>query len=141
MDADLQAYLEMIDGKLDLVVTRIGLLQTWSTDMSAEVDRLKASVANLATIDQSVVTLLGGLTAQIRTLQNDPAALTALADEVDARVSELNAAVTANTPATTTAAPTTSSVAPTTTTAPPAGAGGGGTTTAVSGAGAGATGP
>jgi phage-related tail protein len=66
--------------------------------MSAELDRLKTSVMNLTTVTQSVVTLMGTMAQQIRDLKNDPAALTAYADEVDARVQELKDATLANTP-------------------------------------------
>jgi peptidoglycan hydrolase CwlO-like protein len=66
--------------------------------MSAELDRLKTSVQNLTTVTQSVVTLVGTMAQQIRDLKNDPAALTAYADEVDTRVQELKDATLANTP-------------------------------------------
>src|SRR3954464_13957705 len=66
--------------------------------MSVELDRLKGSVTNLTTVTQSVVTLMGTMAQQIRDLKNDPAALTAYADEVDARVQELKDATLANTP-------------------------------------------
>jgi flagellar hook-associated protein FlgK len=107
MADDLSGYLKVTDGKLDLVLARLSTLQETLNTMSAEVDRLKASVASLATVDQSVITLLRGMSDQIRTLKQDPAALTALADEVDARVKELGDAVTANTATTTTQASTT----------------------------------
>jgi chromosome segregation ATPase len=66
--------------------------------LSAELDRLKTSVQNLTTVTQSVVTLVGTMAQQIRDLKNDPAALTAYADEVDTRVQELKDATLANTP-------------------------------------------
>jgi peptidoglycan hydrolase CwlO-like protein len=112
MADDLSGYLKITDGKLDLVLARLNTLQETVNAMSAEVDRLKASVASLATVDQSVITLLGGLSDQIRTLKQDPAALAALADEVDARVKELGDAVTANTATTTQAATTTTAASP-----------------------------
>jgi uncharacterized protein YoxC len=111
MADDLSGYLKITDGKLDLVLARLNTLQETVNIMSAEVDRLKASVAQLATVDQSVMTLLRGMSDQIRTLKQDPAALTALADEVDARVKELGDAVTANTATTTTQAATPTTVA------------------------------
>lgn len=104
MADDLSGYLKVTDGKLDLVLARLDTLQEAMNAMSAEVDRLKASVTQLATVDQSVITLLRGMSDQIRALKQDPAALTALADEVDARVKELGDAVTANTATTTTQA-------------------------------------
>lgn len=62
-------------------------------------DDLKAKVDNEATVEQSAITLLQGLSAQIKANANDPAKLQALADEVDANATSLAAAVTANTPA------------------------------------------
>jgi chromosome segregation ATPase len=107
MADDLSGYLKVTDGKLDLVLARLNTLQETVNTMSAEVDRLKASVTQLASVDQSVITLLRGMSDQIRALKQDPAALTALADEVDARVKELGDAVTANTATTTQASTTT----------------------------------
>ena len=66
--------------------------------MSKELDRLKASVEAENTVIASAEALLAGLAQQIRDLASDPAALNALADEVDAKTAELSAAVTANTP-------------------------------------------
>jgi uncharacterized protein YoxC len=57
MADDLSGYLKITDGKLDLVLARLNTLQETVNAMSAEVDRLKASVAQLATVDQSVMTL------------------------------------------------------------------------------------
>jgi hypothetical protein len=70
-----------------------------SAAVSAELERLKGSVTNLTTVTQSVLALVGTMAQQIRDMKNDPAALTAYADEVDARVGELTTAVTSNTPA------------------------------------------
>lgn len=69
-----------------------------STIVSAELDRIKASVQNLTTVTQSVVTLVNTMAQQIRDLKNDPAALTAYADELDARAQELKDVTLANTP-------------------------------------------
>jgi TolA-binding protein len=68
--------------------------------MEEAVARLTASVSALTTVDQSAITLINGLSQQIRDLSADPAALNALADQLDAQASDLSAAVTANTPAT-----------------------------------------
>lgn len=65
--------------------------------MSAELDRLTTEVTETKTAVDSAITLIVGLAERIRELQNDPAALTALADELDAKQAELAAAVSANT--------------------------------------------
>jgi ABC-type transporter Mla subunit MlaD len=67
--------------------------------MSAETERLTASVASLTTVEQSAVTLLGQLAQLVRDNATDPAALNALADSIDADANDLASAVTANTPA------------------------------------------
>lgn len=66
--------------------------------MSAEMDRLKASVAALTSAEKSLVALVKQLAQMIRDNATDPAALAALADEIDADSSEIAAAVTENTP-------------------------------------------
>lgn len=67
--------------------------------MSAEIDRLTASVANLTTVDDSLVALVGQLAQAIRNNASDPAALNALADSLDTEAQKVSDAVTANTPA------------------------------------------
>lgn len=67
--------------------------------MSAQLDRLAAEVTETKTVAQSAIALLNGLAQQIRDLKEDPAALEALADELDSTQADLAAAVTANTPA------------------------------------------
>ncbi len=67
--------------------------------MSEQLDRLTTEVTENADVIASAVTLINGLSQQIRDLQNDPAALAALADKLDAQSNDLAAAVTANTPA------------------------------------------
>jgi TolA-binding protein len=93
------ARLAVVDAKLDLVLLRLGASEEREVAMSAEVDRIRASVTQLTSVTQGAVTLLGQLAQRVRDLSGDPAALTALADEIDARKQELASAVTTNTPA------------------------------------------
>lgn len=65
----------------------------------ATLDQLTADVATLTTVDQSAITLINGLAAQIKAAGVDPAALKALTDQMEAQSSALAAAVAANTPA------------------------------------------
>jgi len=65
--------------------------------MSAELDRLTTEVSETKTVIDSAITLLSGLSAQIRALKDEPAKLAALADDLDAKQQELAAAVTVNT--------------------------------------------
>jgi uncharacterized protein (UPF0264 family) len=66
-------------------------------NMSAELDRLTASVAAVQTQDDSIIALVQGLAQQIRDNATDPAALTALADSLDAESAKVAQAVTDNT--------------------------------------------
>lgn len=83
-----------IEDKIDAVMATI---ESQGEEMSAELDRLTTDVANLRTVEDSAITLLQGLAAQIRDNANDPAALTALADSLEADTADLSAAITANT--------------------------------------------
>jgi len=67
--------------------------------MSIELDNLESEVAKNTEVDQSAITLLNGLAAQIAALKNDPVKLQALADSLKSSSADLAAAVVANTPA------------------------------------------
>ncbi len=73
--------------------------------MALDITGLQVSVAKCTTVEQSAITLLNGLSAQIKTLASqviDPAtqaALTAMGQQLDAGTQGLADAVTANTPA------------------------------------------
>lgn len=66
--------------------------------MSAELDRLTASVAAENTVIDSAILLLRQLAALLIAAKDDPVKIAALADEVDAKATELANAVTENTP-------------------------------------------
>lgn len=67
--------------------------------MSQELDDLTAEVAAATTINQSALTLIQGLAAQIAAAGTDPAKLAALTASLRSSEDALSAAVTANTPA------------------------------------------
>ncbi len=67
--------------------------------MSAQLETLTQEVAEIGTVVDSAIVLINGLSAQIVALKDDPAALEALAAQLDAKAGELAAAVTANTEA------------------------------------------
>lgn len=67
--------------------------------MSAEMDRLKASVKKNTDSADSFIAYAKGISGQIRANAEDPEALKALADEIDATNSEMADAMVANTPA------------------------------------------
>lgn len=67
--------------------------------MSAELETLKAQVAQNEEVEQSALLLIQGLASQIEAAGTDPAALQALTDGLKASATSLAAAVSANTPA------------------------------------------
>lgn len=88
---------EQTNSKLNSILGIVQQLQRSATTMTAALDRLKADVQASELVTESAITLLGGLSQQIRDLKDDPAALAALADEIEASTSSLASAVTANT--------------------------------------------
>ena len=65
--------------------------------MSAAFDRLVVSVAAVNSKADSLITLVQGLAQLLRDNATDPAAVTALADQLDAQTAEIQAAIEANT--------------------------------------------
>ena len=101
MRIDLHIHIEPSAEAVQFEQTVLGILNTLKTEftqMSAELDRLTASVTAIKDVADSAVALIAGLAQQIRDLANSPAALTALADQLDADKQELADAITANTP-------------------------------------------
>jgi len=88
--------LQDIGQKLDMLTT---LATQTKEAIMADLDSLKAEVERNTAVDQSAITLLTGLAAQIESLKTDPAALQALADQLRGSSDSLAAAVAANTPA------------------------------------------
>jgi hypothetical protein len=73
-------------------------------DLMKTFAQLQADVAANTTVDASVVTLVSGLVSQLQALSAagtpvDPAAIDALATQLETNTASLSAAVTANTPA------------------------------------------
>ncbi len=78
------------------------------TKLTQKVDKIMATMQELrdavqrnTDIDDSVVTLLQGVSQQLKDaqVQNDPAAIQAVIDQLDANTQHMADAVTANTPA------------------------------------------
>lgn len=69
------------------------------TKIMALLDTLTAEVARNTTVEQSAITLLQGLKAQLDAAGTDPVALKALSDQLGTNDDALAAAVAANTPA------------------------------------------
>jgi hypothetical protein len=90
-DAD-SAALRRIERKLDLLLKKENLIMS-------TLDTLTAEVANNTSVEQSAVTLLGNLKAELDAAGTDPVALKALSDQLAANDTALAAAIVANTPA------------------------------------------
>jgi hypothetical protein len=83
--------------KLEMISENIKQLKGSSTHMAADLTVLTAEVARATAVSTSAVVLINGLAAQIAEMKNDPVALQALADQLDAASDSLAAAVAANT--------------------------------------------
>jgi hypothetical protein len=68
--------------------------------MAGEVDRVLASVTNIDTKVDSLIALANQLAQLIRDNANNPKVLTQIADDLDAKAGQVQAAVDANTPPT-----------------------------------------
>jgi hypothetical protein len=90
---------EAITQKLDKIISMIEAVQRKEEVMSKELDALTVQVQENTEVEASAVVLLQGLAAQIADLKDDPVALQALSDTLNASADNLAAAVTANTPA------------------------------------------
>ena len=88
-----------LEGIVSQVLTGLQAVQLKESQMSNELTALTAQVAENTTVEQSAITLLAGLSAQIAALKDDPAAIQALADSLKASGDALAAAIVANTPA------------------------------------------
>lgn len=81
------------------IAAHIGYLNQQMETLMSELDTLTASVQAELTVEDSAITLIKGLSQQIAAAGTDPAALTALTQQLDAKAAELSAAVSAATPA------------------------------------------
>ncbi len=77
---------------------QLNAIQQQGADMSAAVDRMRDEVAEIKTVVGSAKALLESISQQLRDLKDDPAAIEALADDLDAARAELASAVADNTP-------------------------------------------
>jgi len=92
------ASLASLESKLDLVLYFLLRLRWQGAKMSVEMDRLEAEVTEIKTVSDSAIVLLKRLAQLIRDNASNPAKLTALANELDAKGNEVAAAITENTP-------------------------------------------
>jgi len=96
---DLSPVLERLNRMEVRLAAELLNLRKGVEKMSAQLDALTAEVTRNTTVDESAITLLQGLAAQIEAMKTDPAALQGLADSLRSSSDALAAAVVANTPA------------------------------------------
>ncbi len=86
--------LKRIEAKLDTLIAQGRTLMATLAD-------IQAKVTAESTVEDSVIALLNGISQQLKDAlaANDPKALQAVSDGLDANIAKLTAAVTANTPA------------------------------------------
>lgn len=99
---DGKEILEGLEGKLDKLMAdeerRYDSIIGRQIAMAGELDNVTREVQENGNVIDSAVTLLSDLAAQIESLKNDPVALQALADSLDANSKKLADAIVANTP-------------------------------------------
>jgi len=94
-----EAALRRIERKLDLVLAAQGVELSRQEELLMDLNALASEVEQNGAAVDSAVALLSGLSQMLRDQAGDPAAVQALADQIDANTQRLAAAVTANTPA------------------------------------------
>lgn len=84
------------DDRLEEILALLKQSKQRELDMAADLSALTTEVEEAAGVQQSAVTLLEGLAQAVRDAGTDPAALAALASQLDASTAALAAAVEAN---------------------------------------------
>jgi uncharacterized protein HemY len=81
------------------LINALNNLQQQGAITMADLSALTAQVEQNVTVEQSAITLIQGLAAQITAAGTDPVALAALATQLNTSATSLAAAISANTPA------------------------------------------
>jgi len=71
------------------IITRLTALQQGEITMKADLDAIEAKVAEESTVVGGVVTLLGNISVQLQAAKDDPAAVQAIIDHIDANKTAL----------------------------------------------------
>lgn len=86
------------DSRLDEILSTVRAIDTRSRHMATDLSQLTTEVQQATDAQQSAITLITGLAQAVRDAATDPAALAALADQLDSSSTALADAVSANTP-------------------------------------------
>lgn len=98
-DGDTSERLARVEALLRAVLAKLTIIDTKGSAIMLDLTALTAEVADNGDVIASASTLLSSLSQQIRDMAGDPAAIAALADQLDANSAALADAVAANTPA------------------------------------------
>ena len=96
--ADTRAQLNRMEALLASLATATTAIQTGETKIMASIDDLTTAVAAETTLEGSIITLLDGVQAQLVAAGLDATKVNAVFDKVTANNTALQAAITANTP-------------------------------------------
>jgi len=96
---------DRIDDTLALILHHITHIERNEYIMSQELDALTSAVEEETTVDQSIITLLNGIAAQLEAAKNDPAKIAAVTAQIRQNSAAISAAVKANTPSDTGTSP------------------------------------
>jgi hypothetical protein len=90
---------EEVLARLDALQSEIGLILDRQEIIMATMADLEAAVTRNTDVDESVLTLLAGISQQLKDAQGDPAKIADVIAKLDANTQKMSDAVTANTPA------------------------------------------
>jgi uncharacterized protein YoxC len=96
-ESELLRRIDALSQRLDGMAESLEVIHQQGVIMAGELARLQTEVTEMSGVVDSAIVLINGLAQQIRDLATDPAALAALADELDAKANALAAAISANT--------------------------------------------
>ncbi len=96
---DLVDALRSIGTSLNSIDTRLVALELQGTKAMSALDDLTTQVAANTTVEQSAVTLIQGIAAQLAASATDATKVAALSAQLKASADSLSAAIVANTPA------------------------------------------
>lgn len=92
-----------IEAKVDVILSRLSQMaaQEKANFMATvtTLEQLAQQVAQNTSVEESAVTLITGIAAQLAAAKTDPAKIQALADQLSKSAADLSASITANTPA------------------------------------------
>ncbi len=97
MKLEIHIHHHTVDAKA--ILAMLDRIDKRTTTMATDLTRITSEVTEMSDAVDGAVALLGELAQMIRDNATDPAALNALADQLDSKGTELAEAVTANTPA------------------------------------------